>query len=156
MTCASAIHSSHRPEWFSLCFVWMRVCVCVCATNKLVSMLENTESNKVVNDYFWFLFDLISFWRNWSSDISEKRFYVQYNDTTEAFLLSSLTRNQHTHTVSLSDVLSSFLSDRTPIIAGGLFVIDRSWFNHLGKYDTAMDIWGGENFGEWLTNGKWL
>ncbi|KAF0023910.1 hypothetical protein F2P81_024540 [Scophthalmus maximus] len=36
--------------------------------------------------------------------------------------------------------------DRTPIIAGGLFVIDRSWFNHLGKYDTAMDIWGGENF----------
>lgn len=37
---------------------------------------------------------------------------------------------------------------RTPIIAGGLFVIDRSWFNHLGKYDTAMDIWGGENFGE--------
>ncbi len=39
---------------------------------------------------------------------------------------------------------------RTPIIAGGLFVIDRSWFNHLGKYDTAMDIWGGENFGELL------
>lgn len=39
-------------------------------------------------------------------------------------------------------------SDRTPIIAGGIFVIDRSWFNHLGKYDAAMDIWGGENFGK--------
>ncbi|XP_031807087.1 polypeptide N-acetylgalactosaminyltransferase 14 [Sarcophilus harrisii] len=35
---------------------------------------------------------------------------------------------------------------KTPIISGGLFVMNKSWFNHLGKYDAAMDIWGGENF----------
>ena len=34
------------------------------------------------------------------------------------------------------------------MIAGGIFVMDKSWFNHLGQYDTHMDIWGGENFGE--------
>ncbi|XP_066551172.1 polypeptide N-acetylgalactosaminyltransferase 16 [Amia ocellicauda] len=35
---------------------------------------------------------------------------------------------------------------RTPVIAGGIFVMDKSWFNQLGQYDTQMDIWGGENF----------
>ncbi|KAI4797607.1 hypothetical protein KUCAC02_024970 [Chaenocephalus aceratus] len=43
----------------------------------------------------------------------------------------------------MTPLLSSF---RTPVIAGGIFVMDRSWFNHLGQYDTHMDIWGGENF----------
>lgn len=47
---------------------------------------------------------------------------------------------------SVSSSPCAFL--RTPIIAGGLFVMDKAWFNHLGKYDSAMDIWGGENFGE--------
>lgn len=45
-------------------------------------------------------------------------------------------------TAARSDPTSVY---RSPVVAGGLFLISREWWEELGKYDPGLEVWGAEN-----------
>ena len=95
--------------------------------------------------------------------ISDKTFEYHYKGDASAISVGGFDWNLQFNWHSVPERekkrrLHNYDPLRSPTMAGGLFSIDKAFFERLGTYDSGFDIWGGENlelsFKTWMCGGS--
>lgn len=94
--------------------------------------------------------------------ISDKTFEYHYKSDADSISVGGFDWNLQFNWHSIPDRekqrrKKAYDPIRSPTMAGGLFSIDKNFFERLGTYDSGFDIWGGENlelsFKTWMCGG---
>ncbi|QQP35687.1 Polypeptide N-acetylgalactosaminyltransferase, partial [Caligus rogercresseyi] len=82
-------------------------------------------------------------------DVIDDKTMEYYHSNGNYFQIGGFTWSGHFNWVDVPEndpvQRNKTLPTRTPTMAGGLFAVDREYFWESGSYDSAMDVWGGEN-----------
>ncbi|ODM95842.1 Polypeptide N-acetylgalactosaminyltransferase 3 [Orchesella cincta] len=141
---------------------------CECTEGWLEPLLDRIRENRqsivspvidIINDEtFQYVrsFELHQGGFNWHSTSDGSRFrwisflndkMIQRSHSTRAHKMNNSFKNWYeSPEMTVKDCHVIIIPTiKTPVIAGGLFSIDKDFFYKLGAYDEQMKIWGGEN-----------